>query len=156
MPGYGVAPPDGGIGLLPWSWAVQRLAASRDYWLATRWPDGRPHVMPVWAVWQAEALWFSSGNGSRKTRNLRADPRCAMTTDNARQPVVVEGTAELVTDESELRTVLDLENAKYSTGYGMELFDPAVNSCFRLRPDRAFGIAEDEFTTSPTRWTFAG
>ena len=46
MPGYGIVGPDEGRGLLPWSWAEERLIASHDYWVATVWPDGRPHVMP--------------------------------------------------------------------------------------------------------------
>ena len=56
MPGYGIAGPREGSGLLPWSWAVQRLTASHDYWLATVCPDGRPHVMPVWGVWHGASL----------------------------------------------------------------------------------------------------
>ena len=54
--------------------------------------------MPVWGVWLDGRLWFSSGLRSRKARNLAADPRCTLTTDDARDPVVVEGTAERVTD----------------------------------------------------------
>ncbi|MFG1646895.1 hypothetical protein ACGFMK_42015 [Amycolatopsis sp. NPDC049252] len=33
MPGYGIAA--AGEGLLPWSWADERLRASHDFWLAT-------------------------------------------------------------------------------------------------------------------------
>src|SRR5262249_17191311 len=51
MPGYGTLPAGEGGGLLPWSWAEERLARSHDYWLATVTPDGAPHLMPVWAVW---------------------------------------------------------------------------------------------------------
>jgi hypothetical protein len=47
MPGYGILGPTQGSGLLPWSWAEQRLLAARNYWVASCWPDGRPHVMPV-------------------------------------------------------------------------------------------------------------
>jgi hypothetical protein len=62
MPGYGMQRADEGTGLLPWSWAVERLTASHDYWLATTWlGKGSPHVMPVWGVWWEDALWFSSG-----------------------------------------------------------------------------------------------
>ena len=100
--------------------------ASHDYWLATTWPDGRPHVMPVWGLWHAESFWFSSSGRSRKALNLAADPRCVVTTDNP-EPVVIEGVAELVTDLATLATILDLENAKYATTYTMELFDPQVN-----------------------------
>src|SRR5437764_15356807 len=89
MPGYGiVAETDG---MLPWSWAVQRLERAHDYWVATVWPDGRPHLMPVWGAWFDDCLWFSSDVGSRKARNLAAEPRCVVTTDNALEPVIVEG-----------------------------------------------------------------
>jgi nitroimidazol reductase NimA-like FMN-containing flavoprotein (pyridoxamine 5'-phosphate oxidase superfamily) len=91
MPGYGIVSPDQGNGLLPWTWAEDRLTGSRNFWLATRWPDGRPHVMPVWAVWHAGALWFSSSERSRKARNLAADPRCSLTTEDPLNPIVAEG-----------------------------------------------------------------
>ena len=64
MPGYGIAEPEDGQGLLPWSWAEERLVSSHDYWVATSRPDGRPHLMPVWGVWFDDAWWFSSGRRS--------------------------------------------------------------------------------------------
>src|SRR5215218_1904364 len=98
MPGYGVLPETEGSGLITWAEAERRLTVSHDYWCATVRPDGRPHVMPVWGVWLDGRLWFSSGLQSRKARNLAADRRCTVTTDDARLPVVVEGTAERLTD----------------------------------------------------------
>jgi len=154
MPGYGIVGPDAGSGLLPWSWAEAQLKSSHNFWLATRWPDGRPHVMPVWAVWHASALWFSSGKQSRKARNLAADSRCVLTTEDSQNPVVVEGSAELLTDRRDLETLLDVENAKYGTDYGMDMLDPAENCAYRVRPTWVFGLRADEFTGSPTRWTF--
>jgi hypothetical protein len=146
--------PHPGSGLLPWSWAEQRLLGSRNYWVASRWPDGRPHAMPVWGVWDDGSFWFSSSRRSRKARNLAADPRCVVTTENAVEPVVVEGTAEVITDTQALTRMLALENAKYSTDYSIELLDPAVNATIRVRPRWAFGLAEGDFTGSPTRWVF--
>ena len=75
MPGYGTQPEGEGGGLLPWSWAEERLVRSHDFWLATVTPHGAPHLMPVWAVWHEGQLWFSSSNGSRKARNLGSEPR---------------------------------------------------------------------------------
>jgi hypothetical protein len=155
MPGYGIVGPEAGSGLLPWRWAEERLASSRNYWLATAWPDGRPHVMPVWGLWHERSLWFSSSLGSRKAHNLLHDPRCVVTTEDALDPVVVEGRAEHVTDLEELRTMLALENAKYGTSYGMETLDPTVNAAFRVRPLWAFGLRHDDFSGSPTRWDFS-
>jgi hypothetical protein len=154
MPGYGLQAPAEGSGLLPWSWAERRLLASRNYWLASRWPDGRPHVMPVWGMWHQDSFWFSSSKGSRKSRNLSADPRCTVTTEDAVDPVIVEGVAELITELGQLETMLALENAKYGTSYGVEMLDPALNSSWRVRPVWAFGLRGDDFTGSPTRWEF--
>ena len=156
MPGYGIQGPTEGTGLLPWSWAVERLTRSHDYWLATTRPDGRPHVMPVWGVWLDGALWFSSGLRSRKARNLAADPRCAVTTDDALEPVVLEGTAELVTGRPAIQAFADALDGKYETDYGVDFFDPAINGCYRLAPAWAFGLTESDFEGSPTRWVFGG
>jgi PPOX class probable F420-dependent enzyme len=153
MPGYGIVGPEEGSGLLPWSWAEERLIASRNYWVATVWPDGRPHAMPVWGVWDAREFWFSSSRRARKVRNLLANPRCVVSTEGALNPVVVEGVAEVVTQVARLRRVLGLVNKKYRTEYTMELMDPATNATVRVRPRWAFGLREGDFTGSPTRWT---
>ena len=151
MPGYGVLGPDEGTGLLPWSWAAERLAAARNYWVVSTWPDGRPHAMPVWGVWDADCVWFSTAGGSRKARNLAADPRCVVTTEDASEPVVVEGEAELVRDEATVARVADRMNAKYG---GITVAFLLANATVRVAPRRVFGIAHDDFTGSPTRWRF--
>ena len=99
MPGYGIS--DSDEGLLPFSWAEERLSEALRYWVVTSSPDGAPHVMPVWGVWLDRCLWFSTGGRSRKARNLRADPRCIVHTDGE-DPVIVHGTAEIVTDPEAL------------------------------------------------------
>ena len=151
MPDYGIQGPQEGSGLLPWSWAEERLSASHDYWLTSLWPDGRPHSMPVWGVWDGEALWFSSGRRSRKARNLAADPRCTVTTDNPKDPVVVEGSAELVSDRSAIERIAAVMSAKYGNISADFL---AQHALIRVRPRWAFGLDHDDFTGSPTRWTF--
>jgi len=155
MPGYGTLPAGEGRGLLPWSWAEERLVRSHDFWLATVTPQGAPHLMPVWAVWQDGRLWFSSANGSRKARNLSVDSRCAVSTDNPLEPVVVQGRVHRVTGRQALAAMLAAENAKYGTAYGPETVDPASNSVFALRPEWVFALDSSDFTGSPTRFIFA-
>jgi PPOX class probable F420-dependent enzyme len=154
MPGYGIVGPREGSGLLPWSWGQQRLTESHDYWVATTWPDGRPHVMPVWAVWDGDALWFSSSLRARKARNLLRDPRCTITTDNPLEPVVVEGRADLLPAGPQREYFLDRMNTKYETSYSIDFVDPATNAVFRVVPKWAFGLVEADFQGSPTRWQF--
>src|SRR5687768_5814500 len=120
MPGYGVEDPGSGTGLLSWEWAEHKLIASHDYWVVSVWPDGRPHAMPVWGVWDGASLLFSSGGRSRKVRNLRADPRCVVAIQDTQDPVVLEGTAEIVTDPAVLAQAIERINAKYSTAYGVD------------------------------------
>jgi PPOX class probable F420-dependent enzyme len=156
MPGYGILPADQGSGLLPWTEAERRLTVSHDYWCATVCPDGRPHVMPVWGVWDEARLWFSSGLRSRKARNLAADPRCTLTTDDCRDPVVLEGRAERVTDPGRIAAFVAAVNAKYDAGLTPDFQDPAVNGTFAVSPVRAFALSGADFPGSPTRWTFSG
>jgi hypothetical protein len=111
--------------------------------------------MPVWAVWQDDALWFSCSKASRKARNITANARCVITTDNALEPVIIEGDAVLNDSVEQLGAFVAWVNAKYETDYGVDFFDPTVNACFLVSPVWAFGLTEGDFTGSPTRWTFA-
>jgi general stress protein 26 len=155
MPGYGVRPEDEGTGLLPWSWAKRQLQASHNFWVVTLWPDGRPHAMPVWGVWDHDdVFWLTSAVRSRKALNIANDPRCTVATEDEQHPVVVNGEGEIRTSPQELVHVLELVNAKYATDYGMDMMDPGKNATIRVRPEWAFGLDADDFTGSPTRWTF--
>jgi hypothetical protein len=110
--------------------------------------------MPVWGVWLDARLWFSSGLRSRKARNLAADPRCTLTTDDARDPVVLEGVAQRATAGEELAAFLAAVDAKYAAGLTAEFLDPAVNGTYAVRPVRAFALRGEDFAGSPTRWWF--
>lgn len=154
MPGYGILPANQGSGLLPWAWALSRLRDSHDYWVATVWPDGRPHLMPVWAVWDDGELWFSASLRSRKIRNIQVGSAVSVSTEDPRNPVVLEGNAEIVTETSALQRFLDGMNEKYDTGYTLDFMDPAKNASVRVDPVWAFGVADGDFNGSPTRWDF--
>ncbi len=63
--------------------------------LATVLPDGSPHSVPVWADTEGDHIAILTGPGSRKARNLRRDPRVAISLtreDNPFRPVIVRGT----------------------------------------------------------------
>jgi PPOX class probable F420-dependent enzyme len=62
--------------------------------LATVLPDGSPHTVPLWIATRGDQIVFLTGPRSRKARNLRRDPRVALSltpADNPFQPVVVRG-----------------------------------------------------------------
>jgi PPOX class probable F420-dependent enzyme len=51
------------------------LARERVVWLSTVRPDGTPHLVPTWFLWDGEALVIWSRPNAVKVRNLRANPR---------------------------------------------------------------------------------
>lgn len=62
--------------------------------LATVLPDGSPHAVPLWVGTLGDRIVFLTGPGSRKARNLRRDPRVALSiapADNPFEPVVIRG-----------------------------------------------------------------
>jgi nitroimidazol reductase NimA-like FMN-containing flavoprotein (pyridoxamine 5'-phosphate oxidase superfamily) len=147
MPGYGIS--ESAEGMLPWSWADERLRDSRNYWVATKRADGRPHLMPVWAVWTGDALYFSTARTSTKARNLFANPNCSVSTEHGDEAVILEGSVVHEEDHSVLRPVWDAYKAKYD--WSLE-----GQSMFALRPTVAFAFIEtaEQFSTAATRWRF--
>ena len=51
MPGYGITPSGDSEGVLPWSWAVERLTNAHNYWIATGGRGAAPQLTDVWGVW---------------------------------------------------------------------------------------------------------
>jgi PPOX class probable F420-dependent enzyme len=153
MPGYGL--PTAQKGLLPWSWAEQRLKKSHNYWITTVKPDGSPHTMVVWGLWIDGRFLFSTGSKSRKARNLAKNPNCVVCTEHADEAVIVEGTAE-VADVPARRQLL----AKYSDKYEWDMASMEKDilsmkePVFAVRPRMVFGLWEEKFMETTTRWTF--
>ncbi len=154
MPGYGL--PAGKKGLLPWKWAADRLSKSRQYWVATVRPDGRPHVMLVWGLWLDDGFYFSTGSKTRKAQNLEMNPACVVGSENSEQAVIVEGAAEKLRDVAAIRNFLARYERKYKWDMSgmaagmLELKEPV----FLVRPRVAFGLWEKKFASTATRWTF--
>ncbi|HWO93523.1 MAG TPA: pyridoxamine 5'-phosphate oxidase family protein, partial [Dehalococcoidia bacterium] len=116
MPGYGIA--EDTSGLLPWSWAEERLTACRNYWIITVNADGSPHAMPVWGVWQDGGFLFGTGERSRKARNIARDPRIVVATEGGDEPIVLHGVAVRVTESDTMAPFLEAYERKYDWGAG--------------------------------------
>ena len=62
--------------------------------LATVLPDGGPHSVPLWIGTHGDRIAILTGPDSRKARNLRRDPRVALsmtTAENPFQPILLRG-----------------------------------------------------------------
>ena|ERR1051326_4814867 len=147
IPDYGISKSK--TGMLPWKWAEKKLADSREYWIITVRPDGRPHAMIIWGLWSEGAFWFGTGGKTQKARNLAANPNCIVGTQDAAEAVILEGVAESISDAELRRKLEPLSLKKYGMSGG-----GGTEPVYRVRPTRVFGLVEKNFPTSATRWTF--
>ena len=151
---------------LRWSRALKQLESSPNgtFWIATTTPAGRPHVTGVGALWVDGKVYFTTGSGTRKGRNLSANQACALSISLKGLDLVLEGAAVRVTDRP---TLLRLAAKYRAQGWPTSVTGDAFTAKYSapsagrppwnlyvVKPTRAFGVA----TAAPqgaTRWDFA-
>jgi pyridoxine/pyridoxamine 5'-phosphate oxidase len=155
---------------IPWSRAAKQLAAQareegkgRTCWLATTDEDGSPHLAAVGAIWLDDRFYFTSGPRMRKSRNLAANPACAVSVSLDDIDVVIEGTARKVTDPDTLERVAKVYAslgwpARASAGaIAAEFSAPSAGrgpwDLYAVTPAAAVGVATKE-PHGATRWRF--
>ena len=87
--------------------------------LATVLPDGSPHTVPLWIGVHGDRIVFLTGPGSRKARNLRRDPRVALSvapSDDPFTPVVVRGRVVEWLEGDAAWEIIDELSTKYTGG----------------------------------------
>ncbi|SFP52586.1 PPOX class probable F420-dependent enzyme [Amycolatopsis arida] len=84
--------------------------------LASVLPDGAPHSVPVWIGTHGDHVVIMTGPSTRKARNLRRDPRVALSltpTDNPFQPVILRGRVIEWLEGDAAWTIVDQVATKY-------------------------------------------
>jgi PPOX class probable F420-dependent enzyme len=85
--------------------------------LATVLPNGSPHVVPVYIGTHGDRIVFITGPDSRKARNIRQDPRVALSitpVDDPFTPVIVRGRVVETIDGDEGWEIVDGLAMKYT------------------------------------------
>ena len=148
---YGI--PESEEGLLPWSHVTERLSAAMHFWIGTCRPDGRPHVSPIWGVWLDGFLYFDGSPETCRGKNIARNPHITVNLESGSDVVILEGIAETISPDLELRQRLSqVYTAKYAdSGYspGPETWEPGI---YRVYPRRV--LAWTTFPTDCTRWEF--
>jgi hypothetical protein len=155
--------------VLPWSRPHDQLAArtprpDTPFFLGTCRPDGRPHAAGIGAVWCAGTLYFTSGPGTRKARNLAANPACTISTRLVDIDLVLDGEAHRVTDRPTLEEVsaryraggwpAEVDGDAYTAPFSAPSAGPPPWYLYRFDIHTAVGVA----TAQPygaTRWRFS-
>ncbi len=134
-------------------------------WLTTINPDGSPHVTAVGAVWVDGAFWFQTGDGTRKAKNVARDERCTISVSTREFDLVVDGTAEKVSDPADVACVagvwvaggwpceVDASGVGLTAPFNAPAVGPAPWFVYRITPRWAMSVSTIE-PGGATRWTF--
>jgi pyridoxamine 5'-phosphate oxidase-like protein len=130
----------------------ERLTQSRNYWICTSRPDGRPHSIPVWGFWSDGALYFGTARSSRKARNLAQNAAVSIHLDSGDEVVILEGTAVGVelTDKPTFKKLDAVSRAKYK----MPRMVMPESVLYSVRPRVVLAWTEKDFPDNATRWGF--
>ncbi len=136
---------------LPWSHAEERLARSRNYWICTVRPNGRPHATPVWGFWLEGALYFGTARSSRKALNLAHNANLSVHLESGDDVVILEGAAAEVSEKEEFQRLDAASRKKYQMPL---LIIPGESVVYRVRPRVVLAWLESDLPGSGTRWQF--
>jgi hypothetical protein len=149
----------------PWATIRDSLADAGTTWLATVRPDGRPHVVPVGALWLDGAYYVTTGQGTVKGANLAANPHCVITLSSRGFDLVFEGEATPVHDVAELERVAGAYAAQgwpayvhdgvLDAPYSAPTTGPAPYDVYAVAPRRVLAFGASAATVNgSTRYRF--
>jgi hypothetical protein len=134
-------------------------------WLATTNPDGSPHLTGLGPLYSPGFFYFSTGETSRKGRNLAADPRCTLGVSTKDFDLSVDGDAALVEDPDVVAELAgrwadggwparpDDTGTALTAEFSAPSAGPPPWRLYRLTPRRATAVLTVE-PGGATRWTF--
>jgi hypothetical protein len=134
-------------------------------WLTTVNDDGSPHVTPLGAAWVDGSFFFTTGQRSRKGRNLARDGRCAVSVSVRELDLVLEGEAHLVTDPPTVAKLakvwsdggwpceVDESGTALTAPYSAQSAAPPPWHVYRIEAGSAFAVQVVE-PYGATRWRF--
>jgi general stress protein 26 len=152
---------------IPWSLALEALESNEPRtqtpFLATTRPDGRPHVAAVGALWDDGKLYFTSGAGTRKSRNLAENANCVISMSLPGIDLVIEGTAARMTDDKTLQRLAKryadqgwpatVKDGAFTHEYSAPSAGPPPWGLYAVTPTTVFGVLTVE-PGGATRWRF--
>ena len=117
-------------GFIPWRKIDHMLNAFRSIWVSSTRPDGRPHAVPVWYIWDGQKIYFISGRSLQKSRNLARQSWVVVHAGDGDDVIILEGSAEIVRDRAELERVDKAYREKYvdpGSGAQATIFEPEAD-----------------------------
>ncbi len=101
-------------------------------------PDGSPSSTPVWAAVEGDRIVICTGEGSLKAKNVRRDPRVAISVvdfDNPYEEAQIRGRVVEIRDDSSFK-IMDAVSHKY-TGKPFPMRDPKGRIALIIEVEKA-------------------
>jgi hypothetical protein len=76
---------------LTWEFVVQRLTESKNYWLCSVRPDGRPHSIPRWGIFVNGKIYYDGSPETRHAQNILENPHVSMHLESGDEALIAEG-----------------------------------------------------------------
>ncbi|WP_433374872.1 pyridoxamine 5'-phosphate oxidase family protein [Actinoplanes sp. CA-142083] len=152
---------------MPWSRAEEALSAppakENTYFLGTCRPDGTPHSAGIGPQWLDGFLYFTSNPSTRKSRDLAVNPRCTISARLPRIDLVLDGTAERITDAGTLERLAqgyrdggwpaEVDGDALTAPFSAPSAGPPPWQVYRFTFHQVVGVATEE-PYGATRWRF--
>lgn len=157
-----------GAAVLPWDrprdlLTADPLGGDTLHFLSTVRHDGGPHTAGIGALWLDGDLYFTSGPGTRKSRNIASNPACTIAMRLEGMDLVFEGEAARVTHADTLERAAaayrdggwpaEVEDLAFTAPYSAPSAGPPPWHLYRLTFHTVFGVASAE-PHGATRWRF--
>ena len=111
--------------------------------VATLMPDGSPQVTPVWVDYDGKHILFNSAEGRQKPRNLRRDPRVALSIFDQSNPytmATIRGKVVEITTEG-AEDMIDRLAKKYLGQDRYPFRQPGeVRLAFKVEPEHVWAM----------------
>jgi hypothetical protein len=140
---------------LEWEAVESQLNAAPTYWVASMSSLGHPHPRPVWGVWSptgGDDLWLTLGS-PRIRMEVTARPLVTVHLDSGVEVVIIEGTAEPVTEPDRVAAFITAYDRKYDWVYDADTYGPPTRvAATSVLAWRSGGWAGRDGFTSAGKW----
>jgi hypothetical protein len=132
-------------------------------YLGTVSPGVRSHTVPIGPMWHGGHMYFTSGSGALKARNLARNANCSIAGRVEGMDVVLEDTAAIVTDAETLEAVAkkyrehgwpaEVKDSAFTTPFNAHSAGPPPWHLYRVDCQVAHVVSVEE-PYSATLWRF--
>jgi hypothetical protein len=145
-------------GFIPWRVVDVQLKALRTIWISTTRPDGRPHSVPVWFLWEdgdQPSIIFLAHDGTQKVRNLAQRSWVIIHAGDGDDTYILEGAAERIIDHAALDRLNHLYMEKYvDPGSGAQASFGETDHIYRVQVKHVMTWLYGNIANR-TDWTFS-